>query len=110
MSGSRPSRVTLSRGVDAWLRTAKDQPALGAKFKKVKKAIKNMRDVGPSYPGFHTHAMKHLAAHDGRKIWNSYIESRTPSAWRMYWIYDDDGGIYVLSIGPHGHHPGGESS
>jgi hypothetical protein len=45
-----------------------------------------MRDVGPSYPGFHTHAMKHLAAHDGRKIWNSYIESRTPSAWRMYWI------------------------
>jgi hypothetical protein len=108
VSGSRPSRVTLSPGVDAWLRTAKDQPALGSRFKKVKKAIKNLRNVGPSYRGFHTPAMKHLPAHDGRKIWNSYIESRTPSARRMYWIYDD-GGIYVLSIGPHGHHPGGES-
>ncbi len=104
MSGP-PLRVVLSPGLNEWLIAAKADPSLRAKFRKVVKAIELMRTQGPSYPGFHTHQMRHLAGYDGRRIWNSYVENRTPGAWRMYWIYDDEGGIYVLSVGPHDHTP-----
>ena len=104
----RPSKVTLSPGVDAWLKTAKDQPALKRRYEKVKRAIKVMREVGPSYPAFESHRMKHLAGPGRRPIWNSYIENRTPGAWRMYWVYGEDE-VYILSVGPHEHDPGGKS-
>ncbi|MGB3352694.1 MAG: hypothetical protein WBB00_07960 [Mycobacterium sp.] len=106
---TKPSKVTLSPGVDAWLRKAKDAPALIPKYKKVRKAIRFMREVGPSHPGFETHAMSNLKGPEGRQIWNSYIENHTPGAWRMYWIYGTDGEVYVTSVGPHDHAPGGAS-
>lgn len=106
---TKPSKVTTSQGVDAWLQGAKDSKAEQDKFKKVRKAIKNMREIGPSYPGFHTHKMKTLTDEAGRPLWNSYLENKTPSAWRMYWVYRDDGEIHITSVGPHDHDPTGPS-
>jgi hypothetical protein len=106
---TRPQKVTLSPGLDEWLRWAKDQSALQPKFRKVKKAIEFMREVGPSHRGFNTHDMKSVKWSGGQKIWNSYVENKTPGAWRMYWIYRNPGEIYILSVGPHDHDPGGPS-
>ncbi|MBY6383073.1 hypothetical protein HG717_03960 [Rhodococcus erythropolis] len=47
--------------------------------------------------------MKTWCTDDGKQIWNSYVENGTPSAWRMYWIYDGPDTIHVLSVGPHDH-------
>lgn len=105
MSGPPPPHVDLSPGLNDWLEAAASDRSLERKFKKVKKAIEIMRNHGPSYPGFHSHPMKHLGGHDGRRIWNSYLENHNPQAWRMFWVYDDKGGIYVLSVGPHDHVP-----
>ncbi|WP_206499107.1 hypothetical protein [Rhodococcus sp. KRD175] len=101
-----PAYVDLAQVVSDWLVDAKAAAQLSDKFEKVKKAIKFLREVGPGHPGFHTHKMENLPGPDGRDIWNSYIENNTANAWRMYWLWEDDGGITVVSVGPHTHNPG----
>ncbi len=105
-----PTRVDLSPALTEWFKLAQRTPALTSRYKKAKKAIKNMRDVGPSHPGFHTHKMENLPGPGGVPIWNSYVENHAPNAWRMYWIRENDGVIYVLSIGPHDHSPGQQTT
>lgn len=98
--------VRVSPNVDRWLRLAESSPQLGEKFKKVKRAIRMMREVGPTYPSFCTHHMDYLKGPEGATIWNSYVENKTSQAWRMYWMRCGDGSIQVISIGPHDHKPG----
>lgn len=98
--------VWTSPKVDEWLRVAKDSPHLQEKFKKAKRAIRIMREAGPKHPSFCTHKMQHLKGPGGAIIWNSYIENRTPQAWRMYWVRCDDGSLQIVSLGPHDHTPG----
>jgi hypothetical protein len=98
--------VWFSPDVNTWLRTAKTLPGLAEKFKKAKKAIRMMREIGPSYPSFCTHQMENLKGPGGLTIWNSYVENKTPQAWRMYWVRCDDGSIQIVSIGRHDHEPG----
>jgi hypothetical protein len=41
------------------------------------------------------------------KVWDSYVENRTPSAWRIFWHFGPDEPeaqlpvITVLAMGPH---------
>lgn len=103
---SKPKRVTLAPEVNTWFQCAKETPWLKDRFKKAVKSIKLMREVGPGHRSFQSHKMENLPGPDGREIWNSYVENAAPNAWRMYWIRDDDEGIYIISIGPHSHTPG----
>ena len=98
-----PFRITLSDKVNKWAQDAKTNKRLERKYDKFKKTIKLLRDVGPRHTGLKTHAMKTWCTDDGKQIWNSYVENGTPSAWRMYWIYDGPDTIHVLSVGPHDH-------
>lgn len=107
---AKPTRVSLAPAVDEWLRCAKVVPWLEDRFKKAKKAIRLMREIGPEHPGFNTHQMQHLKGPGDSPIWNSYVENSSSNAWRMYWVYQDDGGIYIVSIGPHTHAPGKQPS
>lgn len=100
-----PAGVEFSPDVDQWFRSAEHVPALRVKFKKAKKAVRLMRDVGPHHPGFETHAMKTLKGPDDLTIWNSYVENHTAGAWRMYWVWKGSI-VYIISIGPHDHTPG----
>lgn len=100
-----PFEVKTSDKVDAWLKKASMSPSLERKLKKFKKAIKFLRDIGPAHPGLETHQMKTWTGPNGEPVWNSYIENDTPSAWRMYWIYDGADTIQILSVGPHDHTP-----
>ena len=101
----KPDGVVLSPDVSAWFEMARSTPGLAVKFRKAKKAIKNMRDDGPHYPAFETHQMKILKGPGDRPIWNSYVENHTSGAWRMYWVWKEST-VYIVSIGPHDHTPG----
>lgn len=67
------------------------------KTKKVLSTIQQLRD-DPRYPSLATKKYDHE-----RGIWQSYIENRTPGAWRIWWQWDTDRDdtIIVLSFGPH---------
>lgn len=83
--------------------------ASAAKLKKVRKALAHLQ-VDPRYPGLKSHQYESFTGPEGEKLWDSYVENHTPSAWRIFWHYgpdekDDDGEtvsvITVLVIGPH---------
>ncbi|MDQ1201095.1 hypothetical protein [Rhodococcus sp. SORGH_AS_0303] len=103
---SRPAYVDATDDVNEFLKLAKVTPRMQDKYKKCLKTVKLLTEVGPTHPSLNTHRMQNLPGPDGRAIWNSYVESATANAWRMYWIWQDDGGITVISVGPHTHTPG----
>lgn len=93
----------MSNKVDQWAKDACKSSRLERKFKKFTKAVRLLRDVGPQHPGLKTHQMQTWQGPDGQPVWNSYLENGTPSAWRMYWMYDGPDTIHILSVGPHDH-------
>jgi hypothetical protein len=82
--------------------------ATQAKLKKVRRAL-GLLQTDPTYPGLHSHLYQHFPGIEKEKVWDSYIENRTPGAWRIYWMYGPNeirkgkelAVITVLVIGPH---------
>jgi hypothetical protein len=79
------------------------------KLKKVNKTLARLAD-DPRYPGLRSHQYENFPGYTDEKVWDSYVENNTPSAWRIYWIYGPDEKntqnenvqvITVLVIGPH---------
>ncbi|HEX6500829.1 MAG TPA: hypothetical protein VF054_17640 [Micromonosporaceae bacterium] len=83
-------------------------PATAGKLKKVRKAL-GLLQKDPRYPALHSHLYQHFPGLEKGKVWDSYVENRTPGAWRIYWMYGPDevrdgketAVITVLVIGPH---------
>jgi hypothetical protein len=77
-----------------------------AKLKKIRKALA-LLERNPRYPGLNSHQYESFPVDKDVKVWDSYVENRTPSAWRIFWRYGpDEAGIplriiTVLAIGPH---------
>jgi hypothetical protein len=84
-----------------------------AKLKKVRKALA-LLEQDPRYPGLNSHQYETFPVGKDVKVWDSYVENRTPSAWRIFWCYGPDQPrepstaeaseqpvITVLAIGPH---------
>jgi hypothetical protein len=62
---------------------SKDETTL---YKKWGKALAYLaRD--PRHPGLQSHEIDALSRRYGVKVWQSYLENRTASAARMYWVY-----------------------
>lgn len=81
-------------------------PNQQAKLKKVRRALKRLEE-NPRHPGLHSHQYESFPVDRDVKVWDSYVENNTPSAWRIFWQYgpdDPDSGervITVLAISPH---------
>ena len=83
-----------------------------AKLKKVRRALRHLEE-NPRHPGLHSHLYESFPVDRGVKVWDSYVENKTPGAWRIFWQYgpeDPEGSdeldsgvpvITVLAISPH---------
>ncbi len=72
-----------------------------ARARKVAKALRQMAD-DPEYPGLHSHRFEALDDVIGERMWESYVENRTPSAWRVWWFYGpNDGEITIVDLDGH---------
>ena len=76
-------------------------PDEGKLFRKMGKAMYHIsRD--PRHPGLETHEISSLSRRYGMKVWQSYLENKTPSAGRLYWVYGPERGmITVIGLEPH---------
>jgi hypothetical protein len=71
------------------------------KHRKVQRALGRLQ-LDPAYPGLHSHKYSSMSGPNGEEVWDSYVENRTPSAWRIFWHYGPDPRtITILSITPH---------
>jgi hypothetical protein len=70
-------------------------------FNKFVKAINHLMQ-NPSYPGLESHEIKVLSRAFGKKIFESYIENKCPSARRFFWAYGPNRGeIAILAVELH---------
>lgn len=70
-------------------------------FKKLVKVIKLLSD-NPSHNSLATHEIKPLSERYGIKVWQSYLESKTPAAGRIFWVYGPGKNqITIIGIEPH---------
>jgi hypothetical protein len=93
-----PFELILSEKVEGvLLDLERDKP----KLKKVEKCFAKLED-DPRQTGLHSHPYDDIVGPLGKKIYESYVENHTPSAWRVWWFYGpEDGTITVLDLGPH---------
>lgn len=72
-------------------------------FKQVHKCVTHLQD-NPRHPGLKTHefhSMENPYDPNG-KVFEAYVQHRTPGAWRLFWCYGPDKGqITILAITPH---------
>ncbi|MGA2222072.1 MAG: hypothetical protein ABSH21_09920 [Verrucomicrobiia bacterium] len=69
-----------------------------------KKLVKVLGFLGqnPRHPGLASHEIDDLTRKHGIKIFQSYLENKTPAAGRLFWAYGpEQGDITVLAIEPH---------
>ncbi len=71
------------------------------KFKKLIKALRYLSN-NPKHNSLATHEIKPLSRKFGMRVWQSYIENKTPSAGRMFWVYGPGKEeITLVGIEPH---------
>ncbi|HSZ30197.1 MAG TPA: hypothetical protein VK784_10640 [Pseudonocardiaceae bacterium] len=83
-------------------------PQYAATLRKVRRAL-GLLQINPRHPGLHSHQYENFPGAPKAKVWDSYVENRTPGAWRIWWMYGPDeihdnhtvAVITVLDIGPH---------
>lgn len=56
----------------------------------------------PRHPGLNSHEIEALTSRYHKKVWQSYLENRKPSAGRLYWVYGPaKGEITIIGLEPH---------
>jgi len=71
------------------------------KLTKVRKTL-GLMEADLRHPGLHTHEFTSLSGPNGEKVFESYVENRTPGAWRVFWFYGPGRGVIrVLNIVRH---------
>ena len=72
-------------------------------FKQVEKCVKLLLD-NPRHPGLNTHeydSIDHPYV-KGEKVFEAYVQNRTPGAYRLFWCYGPDRGVItIIAITPH---------
>ena len=70
-------------------------------FKKWVKAL-GFLSASPRHNSLVSHEIEDLTRKHGIKIFQSYLENKTPAAGRMFWAYGPDkGDITILAVEPH---------
>lgn len=70
-------------------------------YKKIGKALVLLAN-DPRHPGLNSHEISSLTARYGQKVWESYLENKTPAAGRIFWTYGPgQGDITIIAIEPH---------
>ena len=70
-------------------------------FKKLVKALRFLRE-NPRHNSLASHEIDTLTRKHGIRIFQSYLENRTPAAGRIFWAYGPDpGDITILAVEPH---------
>lgn len=71
------------------------------KLSKVRRALGRLQN-NPMHPGLNSHKYSSMAGPNGEEVWDSYVENKTPSAWRVFWHYGPGKRVItILTITPH---------
>ena len=71
------------------------------KLRRVRKCLAFI-EIYPRHPGLRSYNYSIMKTVDGRDFWESYVENKTPDAWRAFWFYGPgDSEITIVTITEH---------
>lgn len=71
------------------------------KHKKVLKTL-GLMEANLRHQSLNTHKYKGYSGPNGEEAFESYVENKTPGAYRVFWYYGPDQGVVtILAITPH---------
>lgn len=96
-----------AKAADSLLKRSKGKSAKSSKaeglFKQVDKCVRLLLE-NPKHPGLSTHEF-HSLEHPfqpGEKVFEAYVQNKTPGAYRLFWCYGPSKGeITIITITPH---------
>ena len=90
-------RFTLeAQATLAWLE--QNQPK---KYRKVLKTL-GLMETNLRHPSLNTHKYQSITGPNGEEVFEAYVESKTPAAFRVFWHYGPPQEIItILAITPH---------
>lgn len=71
------------------------------KLAKVRRAIARI-EADPRQRPLQSHKWKALSAPASADLWESYVDTNTPAAWRIWWCYGPESNeITIVTLGKH---------
>lgn len=71
------------------------------KHKRVQKCL-GLIETDPRHPGLRSHKYSVMKTFDNRDLWESYVENKTPAAWRVFWFYGPENlEITIVAVTEH---------
>ena len=93
-----PFRLTFTAQAAAVL--ARLEAEQHPKLNEVRQTL-GLLETNPRHPSLSTHEFTSLSGPGGEKVFEAYVESRTPAACRVFWYYGPNPGmIRILNIMP----------
>jgi len=94
-------RLRFTQEAVANLEALEQDKGLTKRLKAVRKAL-GLLETNPRHPSLNTHKFSSLQGPRGEDVFEAYAESRTPAAYRVFWIYGPEKGeITVLANTSH---------
>jgi len=86
---------------DADLREIETNPAKRKILKAVRKTL-GLLEANLRHPSLQTHEFTSLKGPSGEKVFEAYVQQKTPGAYRVFWYYGPERNqITIVSITPH---------
>jgi len=86
---------------DEDLREIGNNPAKKNILKAVRKTL-GLIETNLRYPSLNTHEFTSLKGPNGEKVFEAYVQQRTPAAYRIFWYYGPGRNqITIVAITPH---------
>jgi len=95
-------RIFLTPQAQGDLAVLAKDTGLAKRLKAARKTLGLLELHGPRYPGLQSHKYDSLRGAHGEDVWESYVEQRTPAAYRIFWHYGPgQREITILAITAH---------
>jgi hypothetical protein len=86
---------------DSDLREIENDPSKKTILKAVRKTLGFM-ETNLRHPSLNTHEFSSLQGPNGEKVFEAYVQQKTPAAYRIFWYYGPDRKqITIVAITPH---------
>jgi len=93
--------LILTPQADLDLRGIENDPSKRDILKAVRKTLGFM-ETNLRHPSLNTHEFTSLKGPNGEKVFEAYVQQKTPAAYRIFWHYGPDRKqITIIAITPH---------
>lgn len=94
-------KLIFTPQADSDLREIENNPAKTNILKAVRKTLGFM-ETNLRHPSLNTHEFTSLEGPNGEKIFEAYVQQRTPSAYQIFWYYGPGKKqITIVAVTPH---------